>query len=220
MMNLNSAYILRGFEENNPSEIERMNLMYYHPEVMKAKGYWKRGASVIEDHELQESDQSMFNTLSTITSGYNDVAYAVADLTNKLVGWIWFYNDKSHSLPKMIIKKMGISLGNSRIYQVSYEKLMSDGWSSDILSKIVHTNLNQLKTPRKGVIVEGLRLALEKISAEFRSLYPESHKLVIYGYVNPRNIASRIVLERNGFVKHSRQYKYDGVLNHVWVKIL
>lgn len=220
MMNLNSTYILRGFEANNPSEIERMNLMYFHPEVMKAKGYWKRGTQVIDPHELQESDKSMFSTQSVMTSGQSDVAYAVADLTNKLVGWIWFYNDKSHSLPKMIMKKMGINLGNSRIYQISYEKLMSEGWSSDILSKIVHTNLDQLKTPRKGVIVEGLRLALEKISAEFRMLYPESHKLVVYGYVNPRNIASRIVLERNGFVKHNRQYKYDGVLNNVWVKIL
>lgn len=218
-MILNSAYILRGFEANNPSEIERMNLMYYHPEVMKAKGYWKRGLNVIEPGDLQETDKSMFGTHNAITSGCEDVAYAVADLSNRLVGWIWFYNDKRHPLPKKIMKKLGISPGTARIYQVSYEKLMSDGWSSDILSKIVHTSPDQLKTPRKGVIVEGLRLALEKISTEFRILYP-SQKLVIYGYVNPRNIASRIVLERNGFVKHNRPYKYDGVLNNVWVKIL
>lgn len=219
-MTLNSAYILRGFEPSNPSEIERMNLMYYHPEVMKAKGYWKRGRHQVDFEDLQEADKSMFSTMSSLTSRYDDVAYAVADLANKLVGWIWFYIDRSHPLPTRIKKEYQINENTSRIYQVSYEKLMSEGWPSDILSKVVHTKPDHLSMPRKGVIVEGLKLALAKISTEFHMLYPESHKLVIYGYVNPRNIASQVVLARNGFEKYPRKYKYDGVLNNVWVKIL
>lgn len=219
-MNLTSVYKLRGFEQSNPSDVERMNLMYYHPEVMKAKGYFKRGFNFAKHVDLQESDMAMFNILSTILPEHKDVSYGVVDHTNELVGWIWFYLDKSHPLPVGISKRLGLTPQNSRIYQVSYEKLMSEGWPAEILAKIIHTTHASLSLPRKGVIVEGLSLAISKMTNEYRKLFSDQHKLVLYGYVHAHNPASQIVLMRNGFLKEKRKYRYDGSLHDLWVKII
>lgn len=220
MMNSSSTYYLRGFEANNPHDVERLNLMYYHPEVMKAKGYWKRGANVIDGEDLQEADSSMFDILNKLTPRHEDVSYAVADIANKLVGWIWFYRDSRYPLPSRVMKEMGLNPLSSRVYQVSYEKLMSEGWSKEILANIVHTKAEYLHEPRKGVIVEGLRLAIVRIAAEFQKLFPTDQKLVLYGFVLPKNVASCKVLERNGFVKAKRKYRYCKVLHDLWVKII
>lgn len=220
MMNSIKAYKLRGFEAGNPSDVERMNLMYYHPQVMKAKGYFKREFGWISRADLQESDESMFNILSTISDQHNDVSYAVADELNQLVGWVWFYSDKSHPLPTRVRKELGLTEQNSRVYAVSYEKLMSEGWPDEILNKMVHTSLDELKSGRKGVVVIGLKLALEKLEHDYHRIFSPEHKLVVYGYVNPRNIASRKVLERNGFDKVKRQYRYAKAWHDLWVKII
>lgn len=220
MMTLNSAYQLRGFEIDNPHDVERLNLMYYHPDVMKAKGYWKKGANVIDGEDLQEADNSMADILNMLTTRHEDVSYAVADMANKLVGWIWFYRDSRYPLPKRVMTEMGLNTLTSRVYQVSYEKLMSEGWSKEILENVVHTKQEHLHEPRKGVIVEGLRLAIIRITTEFRLLFPSDQKLVLYGFVSPRNVASRKVLERNGFVKAKRKYRYCKILHDLWVKII
>lgn len=220
MMKTSSSYSLRGFEPGNLSDIERMNLMYYHPEVMKAKGYFKQDSDFSLNVDLQEVNDSMFNILSTISDKFEDVSYAVVDSVNKLVGWIWFYVDKRHGLPVKIVKRLGLTTENSRIYQVSYEKLMSGGWPEDLLSKTVHVDHVELHAPRKGVIVEGLRLAIEKLSTEYQRLYSPEHKLVLYGYVLADNIASAKVLERNGFEVETKKYRYDGLLHDLWVKII
>lgn len=220
MMNLNGSYTLRGFEHNNPLDIERMNLMYYHPVVMQAKGYMEPGFNFSKDADLQESHPSMFNILSTISPIIQDVSYAVVDELDKLVGWIWFYIDKGHPLPIGVAEKLGLNYGNSRIYQVSYEKLMSEGWPSELIAKLIHSDHIELHKPRKGVIVEGLRLAINKVVSEYKLLYSSEHKLVLYGYVMPDNIASQIVLERNGFVKETRKYSYNKVMHDLWVKVV
>jgi hypothetical protein len=210
-MNLASNYKLRDFETNNPSDIERVNLMYYHPEVMKAKGYYS--------HEYRQIDQVDLQAAVGSVPG-SDVSYAVVDQSNQLIGWVWFYPDKKHPLPVKVAKRLGLTIRNSRIYCVSYEKLMNDGWPETILKKMIHTSLDSLRSQRPGVIVEGLKMAIAKLSYDFYKIYSRRQKLVIYGYVNPRNIASRKVLERNGFKKEQRQYSYDGVKHDLWVKVV
>jgi RimJ/RimL family protein N-acetyltransferase len=220
MMNLTGLYNLRVLERDNPMDIERINLMYYHPEVMKAKGYFKQEVKLLNKADLQEKDESMFNILSTISHGATDISFAIVDQLNKLVGWIWFYIEKSHPLPIGIVKRMGLTKNNSLIYQVSYQKLMSDGWPAELLARTIHCDHRDLHTTRKGVIVEGLELSLDRLSHEYKVIYGGKRRLVIYGYVLPENIASQRVLEKNGFIKEKRQYKYDGILNDLWVKII
>ena len=219
MMNSASTYLLRDFLPGNQAEIERINLMYYHPTVMKSKGYFKRGLKPVTKEDLLEEDRSMFKVPNRVTESHEDVSYAVADLKNNLIGWIWFYQDARHPLPIRVVKELGLQ-GNYRTYQVSYEKLMSEDWPDYILKKVVHTDHRELHRPRKGVIVEGLRLALSRVSREFKKIHPPEIKLAVYGYVLPSNVASAKVLEKNGFAKVQKQYSYSKVLHDLWVKII
>lgn len=211
------SYSLRSFDPFNPGDNLAMNLMFYHPEVMKAKGYYKEGFDFAKVTDLHELDTVKSAIDSKVTKVSKDIMYSVVDQNDSLVGWIWFYHDKQHPLPKRVRDEYGLTTRNSRIYQVSYQKLMSSGWPIGLLSQLSHTTKLHLHKDRKGVIVTGLSMALKKLARDFAKLFEKPKKLVIYGYIKPDNLASEKVLSRNGFVKYPRQYKYEGELHDLWI---
>ncbi len=215
-----TGYRLRGFEPTNQAEIERMNLMYFHPAVMEAKGYASKDPFYGLKVDLLKPNPEMFGTHTRIDRKNKDISFAIADKKNHLIGWIWFYVDKSHPLPTKLVKELALNERNSRIYQISYEKLMSEGWPEEIMAKLTHVKKEHLSIPRKGVVVEGLRLAIRRLQRDYRKLYIQKRKLVLYGFVHPANIASAKVLEMNGFEKIARMYRYDSVLHNLWVRII
>lgn len=219
-MATSSLYRLRSFQPSNPVEIERMNLMFYHPQVLKFMGYKNEEKYQVKPGQLQSVDEALFEAGSTVSRSIEDVTYAVADHTNCLVGWIWFCIDKRHPLPARIAKRYGLNKNNSRAYQVVYEKLLSHGWPMEILTTTMHVNHVDLHKPRKGVIVEGLRLAITRLARAYKKLYIRKHRLALYAYVLPDNIASQKVLQKNGFAKEDRQYSYDGLIHDLWVRVI
>jgi len=212
-------YRLRGFEPENMGDIERVNLMFYHPAVMKAKGYFRQGYVVQSQADLHSTHGTMLSTSSHLTRTSKDISLAVTDLESGVVGWIWFYKDARHPLPKRVQSDLGLTRNNSRIYQLSYEKLISVDWPAKLLNLTKHVTHEYLMTERKGVIVEGLRLAIVRVRREFRALYGKGKKLAFYAFVSSDNIPSRKVLIQNDFAKIERRYKYDGALQDLWVKI-
>lgn len=218
-MRSTNSYRIRDFYPDNQAEVERMNLMFYHPQVLYAMGYKKRDIDPLRAGDLQKSDRRMFETLSVVTREFQDVWYAVADAKNKLVGWVWFCHDAKHPLPRSVAKKLGLKPNNYRAYQLVYQKLMSEDWPKTLVSQVVHVHPKELQTPRKGVIVEGLRLAIGRLKRSYRRLYVRKRKLVLYAYVLPDNVASQKVLAKNGFGTEERSYSYDGLIHELWVRI-
>ncbi len=218
-MNSSLGYRLRGFEPGNLAEIERINLMFYHPEVIKFMGYKPSEIGKVRRGDLQKVNRSMFKSPSRVSRKYREVTYAVADPRNRLIGWIWFCIDTKHPFPARVAKRLGLTPQNSRSYQVVYEKLLSAGWPKSLLTKVIHIHPAELHVPRKGVIVEGLRLAIGRLSRSYRKLYVQKRKLALYAYVLPDNLASQKVLVRNGFVKEARKYRYDGLVHDLWIRI-
>jgi RimJ/RimL family protein N-acetyltransferase len=212
-------YRLRSFDRANPRDIELVNLMKFHPTTMKAKGYWTRGFQYKHEVDLSEEDGDLFVVRSVLTRKMNDVLFAVADAHNRVVGWIWFYRDSRHPLPKRIVHELGLTSRNSRIYQLSYEKLMSEAWPSALIDQAQHVSIHYLHRPRKGVIVEGLRLAVARLSRAYRKLYVAKRRLVLYAFTAPGNVASAKVLLYNGFKRQDRKYSYGGVPHYLWLKI-
>lgn len=213
-------YRLRGFRRSSQSDIELVNLMGFHPSIMKAKGYWKRGFDFEKEVDLKAADRAIFQTKARIERPNENVMYAVVDGLDKVVGWIWFYKDKTHRLPAAVAGNLGLSIYNSRIYQVSYEKLMSSEWPLELVAKAEHVTLKYLEKNRKGVIVEGLAKAILRLRRRMNLLYKRRHKLVVYAFTHPSNIASRKVLEKNKFERIRRKYSYDGVPHYLWVKVV
>ncbi len=212
-------YQLREFRPGDPEEIERMNLMFYHPQVMKFMGYKDNEFGQIRRGELQKPDRTMFRTTSVVTRKHEEVAYAVADEDNYLVGCIWFCLDSRHPFPVRVAKRLGVA-STDRIYQVVYEKLLSEGWPEELVTKVIHIHPDELHRPRKGVIVEGLKRAILRLTRAYRKLYVHRRKLVLYAFVLPDNTASQKVLQKNGFKKEERQYRCDGLFHDLWVRII
>ena len=217
-MTSRTPYRLRSFSPQDPGEIERMNLMFYHPHVMKYMGFDAREYRPTAHGELQRADRTMFSTSSAVSRKHTDVAYAVADAHNNLVGWIWFCVDRRHPFPKRVARRLDLPR-TSRIYQVVYEKLLSEGWPEELFAKVIHVHPTELFAPRRGVIVEWLRLAIARLKRSYRKLYATPRTLVFYAFVLPDNFASQKVLLRNGFVKEERQYWCDGVQHELWVRV-
>lgn len=215
-----NSYRLRNFEPSNLGEIERMNLMFYHPAVMEAKGYASSDVSYATKVDLGRVQPNMFDGENLVKSDGVDVSYAIADTDNHLVGWIWFYLDKSHPLPIKVAKYFGLTAHNALMYQLSYEKLMSEGWPAEIVAKLIHVKKEHLTIPRKGVVVQGLKLALKRLQRGFEKVYRDQKYLVLYGFVLPDNIASQKVLEMNDFQKIERMYQYDSIPHQLWVRII
>jgi hypothetical protein len=213
-------YRLRGFNQANLADIELVNLMGYHPSIMKAKGYGTRGFGYIKDVNLQERDRDIFAAKTKMSRKYEDILFGVADKQDKIVGWIWFYRDASHPLPAKVVTELTLTPRNSRIYQISYEKLMSEGWPAQLVEKAQHITPAYLKKTRKGIIVGGLKLAMASMKRMYRKLYVRKRSLVFYAFTHPTNIASRKVLEYNGFTRNARKYSYDGVPHYLWVKVV
>ncbi len=215
-----NSYTIRGFDRDNLAEVELFHLMSYHPTTLKARGYWKRNFDYESQVDLTKKGAAIFDISPRVSRKYEDVLFTVADRLDRIVGWIWFYRDSVHPLPAKVVSELGLTDRNSRIYQLSYEKLMSEGWPSELVSKARHVTVSYLERKRKGVIVEGLRLAIARLARSYRRLYVRRRKLVLYGFVHGKNLASRIVLERNGFVKQAKRYSYDGVPHQLWVKVV
>ena len=216
---MKNGYIVRGFRPRDPGEIERINLMYYHPEVAKAKGYHTKNFGLKPGDSLHESYEPIDDS-RLLVRRQPSVSFAVADMKSRLVGWVWFYRDRVHPLPKMVQRKLGVSEHNSLIYQVSYEKLLSTGWPEQLVSALVYTPVSELTKERKGVIVSGLAMSIERLSRRYRRRYVRRTNLVLYAYVLPENIPSQKVLLANGFNCVERMYKYEKVLHQVWVRIV
>lgn len=219
-MQKNSRYSIRGFNRENLAEVELFHLMSYHPTTLKARGYWKRNFDYEQEVDLTRLGSAIFDLSPRVSRKYEDVLFAVADRLDRIVGWVWFYCDNTHPLPAKIVNELGLTPRNSRIYQLSYEKLMSEGWPEELVDKAQYVTVSYLERARKGVIVEGLRLAIARLARSYRRLYIKRRKLVLYGFVHGKNLASRIVLERNGFVKQAKRYSYDGVPHQLWVKVV
>lgn len=213
-------YRLRGFKRSNLSDIELVNLMGFHPSIMKAKGYWQRGFDFEKQVDLKSVDREIFQTKSRVERKYENVLYAVVDRLDKVVGWIWFYKDLTHPLPRAVVKNLGLNSYNSRVYQISYEKLMSSQWPKELVAKAEHVTLKYLERERRGVIVLGLSKAIVSLRRRLNLLYSRRPKLVIYAFTHPSNVASRKVLEKNKFERISRKYSYDGVPHYLWVKLV
>jgi hypothetical protein len=214
------AYTLRGFDRSNLAEIELFNLMGYHPVTLKARGCWKKGFKYSTEADLTSLENLPSENNHVISRITEDVLFTVADHSDKIVGWIWFYQDSSHPLPSRISTELGLTPRNSRIYQISYEKLMSDGWPDELVKQVKHVTVSYLAKERKGVIVQGLKLAISRLSRMYRKLYVYKRKLVLYAFVHRLNLASAKVLKYNGFVRMTRKYSYDGTLHYLWVKVV
>ncbi len=215
---MNNLYFVRGFRQENPAEIERLNLMYYHPAVAKAKGYHTRGFGLRKNESLLEKYEPM-NDSRLMKRRQESVSFAVADRRDLLVGWVWFYHDLRHPLPKRVQKRLGVQ-SNSLIYQISYEKMLSEGWPKKLLERVRYTPIPELHKPRKGVIVTGLKLAIERLKRRYMRRYSRTRPIVLYAFVLPDNIPSKKVLIENGFVNEARLYKYDRILHELWVRIV
>lgn len=214
------SYTLRGFDRSNLAEIELFNLMGYHPVTLKARGCWKKGFNYVKEANLTSIANIPSEGNHIISRDVDDVLFTVADYSDKIVGWIWFYQDSSHPLPARISTELGLTPRNSRVYQISYEKLMSEGWPDELIKQVKHVTVRYLAQERKGVIVQGLKLAISRLSRMYRKLYVYKRKLVLYAFVHRSNLASSKVLERNGFTKYNRKYSYDGTLHYLWVKVV
>lgn len=210
---------MRGFRSQDPGEIERINLMYYHPEVAKAKGYHTKNFGLKPGESLHQAYEPLDDS-RLLTRRQSSISFAVADRKSKLVGWVWFYHDSRHPLPKLIQRRLGVSEYNSLIYQVSYEKLLSSGWPKRLLSALRYTPESELTKERKGVIVTGLAMSIARLSRRYKRRYVRKLKLVLYAYVLPDNIPSQKVLINNGFTKVARLYKYEKVPHQVWVRLV
>lgn len=220
-MPVESQYKLRGFDHSNPGEIELFNLMGYHPTTLKARGCWVPKFNYSDKAIDLESRKNTFEQTShKLGRKPDDVAFAVADCDDKIVGWIWFYHDFCHPLPSKVVTELGLTPRNCRIYQLSYEKLMSTGWPKGLIKKTQYVTLRHLTKRRKGVIVEGLKMAISRLARMYRKLYVYKRKLVLYAFVHRTNLASNIVLERNGFTRQKKKYSYDGTLHNLWVKVV
>lgn len=219
-MSLQKMYRLRDFDSSNLRDIERLNLMYYHPEVMQAKGYWVEGFDFSKIGDLHKVEDTETKGCKKLNRQTKEIMYSVVDKLDHLVGWVWFYVDNKHVLPVSVKRSLGLNLLNCKTFEVSYQKLMSSNWPLDLLAKVKYNTHLQLHKTRKGVIVAGLELALRKFKYQFRKVYGAKRKLVVYAYLTPDNLSSSKVLIRNGFNKYPRQYKYDGVMNDLWVKIV
>lgn len=219
MQSLN-GYTIRSLDSGNLADVELLNLMYYHPIVMSAKGYSSLDPHYAQKVDLHEAESDIMAAHSRVKRKVSDVVFAIADKANHLAGYIWFYTDKKHPLPVSVVKAHGLTPKNSRVYQVSYEKLMSDGWPRDLVNKMVVVKKEHLTIPRKRVVMEGLAMAITRLHREYHALYTKKRSLVLYGYVQPENVASCKVLESNGFAKTDRLYSYDGVPHQLWVRII
>ncbi|MFZ2199821.1 MAG: hypothetical protein WAV40_03470 [Microgenomates group bacterium] len=219
-MSFKTDYRLRSFDPSNPGDTLAMNLMFYHPEVMQAKGYWQDGFDFGKIRDLGKIDQTLAKIDYHARQESHDLMYSVVDKLDHLVGWIWFYLDSRYPLPTRVQKELGLRADHSRIYQVSYQKLMSMGWPEALLEKVDHATKLHLHSLRSGVIVEGLSLALKKLKRDFAKLDKNGSKIAVYAYVSPGNIGSAKVLLRNGFAKYPKQYRYEAELNDLWVKII
>lgn len=219
-MNSSGGYFIRSFDSSNLGDVERLNLMFYHPTVMKAKKYYRMGYVVKSREDLHRVSPAMFKSKSTLTRKKQNISLAVIDSEGGVVGWIWFYQDHRHPLPVGVKKILGVNDAISHIYQVSYEKLLSEGWPAHILQKTKLVTPEYLKSERKGVIVEGLKMAILRLRDEFTVLKKGSAKLVLYAFIDPNNIASAKVVEKNGFVLINRKYSYDGEKVDLWVRII
>ncbi|MBP9670698.1 GNAT family N-acetyltransferase [Candidatus Woesebacteria bacterium] len=219
-MSLPANYRLREFQPGNLADIERMNLMFYHPSVMKAKAYFGKGHVVRSQADLHSVSPDMFESKSNLTRQKDNISLAVTDSSGGIVGWVWFYHDTRHPLPLAVKNRFGANNRRCHIYQVSYEKLLSGGWPKHILQKAKFVTPEYLLTERKGVIVEGLRMAILKLRREFRVLKGSKAKLVLYAFIDPSNIASSKVVEKNGFIQTDRKYSYDGDKVDLWVRII
>lgn len=214
-----TTYHLRGLDPSNASDIERVNLMYLHPHVMKAKGYWEPHFLVKHELDLSYVIHDIFKVDDTLVKQSSGVLYGVVDTRNELVGWIWFYKDSRHPLPRSVAKQLGIRSRNATVFQTSYERLLSEGWPKKLLDKASYVKPRTLMSKRKGVIVSGLQMALRRLKVTNTRLTEGKKKLVIYAFTHPANVASEKVLLKNAFVKWSRQYSYFGVSHNLWVKV-
>lgn len=213
-----STYQLRGFDSTNLADVERVNLMCFHPHVMKAKGYWEADFQIDDDVDLQHVDWHFFKTPSRFGRTHSDLLFAVTDQDSQAIGWIWYYSDTRHPLPQRVMTELGLTKRNAHICQVSYEKLLNTDWPAELVARATTVTLDDLSLERKGVIVEGLKQSLEVIANSHKKIKSAKKHFVAYGFTNPENIASEKVLARNGFLKYVRQYRYDGVLNNLWVR--
>lgn len=214
------SYRLRGFNQGNLADIELLNLMGFHPSIMKAKGYWERGFDFTTDVDLGMRDEEIFQAKPRLERDSRQVFFAVVDKLNLVVGWVWFYLDARNPLPAKIVNELKLTKRNSRIYQLSYEKLMSDGWPKELVAQAEHVTLKYLTKVRKGVIVEGLALAIARMKRRLRKLYVIPRKLVLYAFTHPQNVASQKVLLRNGFIRRKRKYSYRGSPHYLWVRVV
>lgn len=212
-------YRLRGFLRDDPREIERLNLMYYHPAVAKAKGYWSRRFARFSEVSLSEDEALCGHESTKVRRESKEVSYAVADDGNNLVGWVWFYQDSRHPLPRRIAKKYKVT-PRMRVFAISYEKMLHEGWPKEIVEAMQHVRPDELVVPHKGVIVEGLRMSLSRLKTAYRRLYRRVPRILTYAFVLPRNYASQAVLRHNRFELETRMYRCEGVLHQVWVREL
>ena len=72
-MSIVASYRLRGFDQGNLAEIELFNLMGYHPDSLKARGYWKPKYRYGNELYLNYSDYTIFETSHKVSRKCEDV---------------------------------------------------------------------------------------------------------------------------------------------------
>jgi len=158
--------------------------------------------------------------------------YAVTDDEGEAIGWVEYYTDKDNPLPDDISKNLSLT-PEDLVLQVSYEKLLSEGWPEYLLHIDRELSEAVLNTDRKGVIVSGLRQTMLDLRRKENFISSQSaeppRRIVIYAYTDLDNKASEKVLEKNGFALDEtiRTYHEEpnakeptGKPNHLWYKEL
>lgn len=213
-----TTYRIRNFRINDQSEIELVNLMSYHPSVAKAKGYYTRKFRRFAEVALDNPEVMPEYENTRVTRTTKDVSYAIADASDTLCGWIWFYRP-THPLPSLVSKRLGVTK-RTKVFELSYEKLLHFDWPEELLAKLVHNDKKVVRLERKGVIVSSLALAIRKLLAEYHKVYVRRPKIVLCAYVKVRNTPSKIVLQRNGFTRENRVYRSNQSAHELWTRVL
>ena len=209
-INSDEPYSIRRWNPNSSEDSQRFTDIDRHPRVLT--GMDNPDSSIGEDIDflmrVGESDSKDPRAMFAV----------VDDRTGKALGFVQYYQDSNHPLPKDIKERLNLT-ADALILQVSYAKLFGK-WPEN--SKFVKKRNNLEKEEHLEVGVSGVRQTLQHLR-EMEDIISKKgkaqpRKIIIYAYTDPDNIASEKVLAKNEFNKSDTQYEYDGVPNNMWWK--
>lgn len=214
-MSYSDSYLLRRFNPASLRDLETVELMESHPLLAYMPDYQTE-----QGEELSYREFLSYGTDLALTTDQTDInlLYAITDHDSHVVGLVWYYTDKEQGFPASF--KDNPHFAPDTIYlQLSYYKLMSDGWSKRHLRSLRTVPLDFIRQPRRGVAVSGVKQSLALLRRQIKKLsFP--HPIVVYAYNHPTNLASAAVLRRNRLILTPTLHLYADEPHQLWYKQL